>query len=413
MNHARPFMLAAFALLALLVPSATASASADLFLTGTASGDPMLDASEYPTTVEAERPNEGAATVLETPDGVVTCSTADFHQSGSLDEPQDSLTLSSTGKGYGDCEFDLTEGGSFDVEVTPNSCRFAYSSFANVSGPDFAAATAIECDNGDEIEIKEPQGLCVIDVPAQTLSEPAALTNTVGEGEGNLSIATGGSEVTYDVSDELFCGLVGLEGGVHEDGAIDIDLLAANVFMTGESGKVEASEYPKAIDGERFEESGVEGTLDVFDWGAGKLSCEAVDIDGGMLSGPAYSLNLAPTFSECDWDLDMNSCGYFIPDFEYQDDGNYHYDPEISCAEEGDAIEVGDALCTFSITPQALETKFQNVAINKETEGQKNVAMAIHGEGMDYTSEGEFCGLLERPEGSYEDGAMALYVRLN
>lgn len=402
-------------LAALLILPGHALAGTDVYLTGDEIAEPKLDAAEYPTKIEAERYGEGPATVLETSVGPISCETTNFSSFTQVKAPRDDFTLSSGEEAFSGCVFQAGESETA-VHVTTNSCRLAYTGFEYVTGPNFTAAAEIKCSNEDEIEVGDSSNLCVIHIPAQEINHPTTLTNTYGEIE-DLNIGTTGSGLTYDVQPG-FCPLLGLEEGIHEDGGIGLDLLAQDVFMTGGSARIEAAEYPTEITGERYEEGGVTGKLDVIEAGEIKSSCEGVEADGGTLAQPAYSLNIDTTFSECtsdSWEtpVDMNSCSYYIPEFRYlAGEGNYRYDPEIRCTSEGDAIEVGESLCTLSIHPQVLETEYINVAINKELGGQKDIAAAIVGEGLEYTSEPGFCGLLGVPEGDHDDGAMALYLLL-
>lgn len=402
-----------------IAPAGASAVPTDLYLSGGELGEPELGAAEYPADVDAERYEEGPIVVLSTPAGDLTCEDVSLGQIGQLDEPEASFYLwGGWGTaGYSGCTF----AEEIPTVIDSNGCQFVYDDFAYIDGPAFTADAEISCTKENEIHLSMAEGLCQVDIPAQTLNQTTDLTNTHVEGSEQLNAVMSGSELSYNVDPEGFCGLIGLKSGAHEDGSMDMDMLVQDVFMVGGSPKLEAAKYPTTVTGHRYEEFEIEGPLHILDPGNGEtFSCNRAEVDGGTLTAPAYELDLTPEFSECEWygseepELDMNSCSYFIPEFQYHaGEGNYRYDPEIKCG-EGDSIEIGlGGLCTLSIPPQTLHTEYINVAINKESQGIKDIALAILGENVEYIANPGFCELLGISEGAHEDGETAFYYRIH
>lgn len=186
-----------------------------LSLEGESEEEAQLTAGEYPAQVSGERlhlgEGYGEITLWEGPEREISCNTAQF-DGGELSEPlTGAIELTAA---YSGCSSESTE-----VTVEMNSCHYVYSSL-ELGSEGYEGPAEIACSEGDAIDL-HLEGACVVEVPAQTLSDSAVFVNRqFGNGHpSDWSEVLGlmsGSGVDYSVSG-YFCGLVGLETGTFED----------------------------------------------------------------------------------------------------------------------------------------------------------------------------------------------------
>jgi hypothetical protein len=180
------------------------------------------------------------------------------------------------------------------------------------------------------------------------------------------------------------------------------------VVPTGES-KLMAAKYPTTVTGTRLEYSGLKGKIVLLDVeGPGvTFECEAAEVSGGTLSGPASQITLVPKYSNCTAagipaTVSVNSCKYVLSDFVPDSKAGADVSAKIAC-NAGDVIKVSSEGCVFSIPAQSLsgESELQTA----EPNGEKLVAAGILGSGVKYSANGLTCYVsFGVSNGSYENG---------
>lgn len=195
-----------------------------LALEGDAEEEAQLTAGEYPAQIAGERMHLGEAsgeiTLWQASGKSVSCDAAEF-DGGELTGPHGEVELAAE---YSGC---VLENGEVETSVDTNGCRYVYSSLA-LGGEGYEGAAEIACDEGSAISFNL-EGLCTMEVPAQTLSDAAlfanrtfskAFPNDWSEVFGTMS----GSSIEYAVSGS-FCFLIGLETGTYEDASAHSDMV--------------------------------------------------------------------------------------------------------------------------------------------------------------------------------------------
>jgi hypothetical protein len=110
-----------------------------------------------------------------------------------------------------------------EAAIKMNSCHYQFSALDAKT----EAIASIVCNKGDAIVI-EAEGAsgispCTVELPSQTLTEPAAVINPVLKGEGKIAIAMTGGGLEYTAKGPL-CFLGGVTPGSFKNGA-------ANTYM--------------------------------------------------------------------------------------------------------------------------------------------------------------------------------------
>lgn len=419
-------VLAALAAAAMMAIPGVASAATDLHLAGGEPGTPEVVAEGYPATPEAKRYESESLKVLGASFGDVRCEAVQLEDS-TLNSPQSYLELKApnpeTTEDFSECAvyWSDEERESNEAAISMNHCDLAYSGFEHEAGPDYTGAASVSCSSDEEVEIKI--GVCEIGIPAQNLDQDIAMMNTYSSGE-LLRVHTTGSGLTYKILTPIACSMGGIEEGTHEDGTMDMDLLVRNVYLSGGVGKVEATEYPKTITGERLTIEDLVGEVTVLEVGGLKVSCQVVGMAGGTLTAPAYELTLGTTFSECalfneqgeekpEYTVTMNSCSYKIPSLHYGAEGEYTFTGKIVCAEGGDAIDINGNPCSFSIPAQSMNSSSEAVNL-EQFSSKEDIGVALYGSSLKYTAHEKYgCGFLGIPKGEHEDGAATMFLWLN
>ena len=266
----------------------------------------------------------------------------------------------------------------FPTTVSANSCGFSL--HVGNAGPPYAGRLDLSCaEEGDAIEYRVFNNaealLCSFDVGPRRASReyrsraPAAAPNAPSTSKSNPkeSIRIPGRQRLPGIRSSLRrrAQRLGGAGGVDEADA-PVGVFAAGeeiplgVYLAGEEAedeahqpRLEAESYPVTLGGTG---------LISFKVGVGKVNCEETELDG-PLTDAAAGQQLTAAFSGCTataykfpTTVSANSCGFSLHV------GNagppYAGRLDLSCAEEGDAIEyrvfnnAEALLCSFDVGPQ-------------------------------------------------------------
>jgi hypothetical protein len=385
---------------------------------------PRFEAGEYPATISGEQTAESQLILLRTGGSEIACDSSQWSGEASSATSQLSLAASFSG-----CEDEF--GNSVSVEM--NSCGYVLD--LDNAGPPYTGGIGVSCgEEGDTIEVADPEIGVTLAIAAQSTSDSVDYEN-VGAGEGQYVHAAIDAEgLDYTCTGGL-CFLFGGEGA-HEGGAMsgEVKLEGADgeeqqigfgvlgeethtLLVEGEESTEESTqprfasnEYPATISGEQTAES----QLILLRTGGSEIACDSSQWSGEA-SSPTSQLSLDASFSGCEDEfgnsvsVGMNSCRYV---FDLDNAGPpYSGGIEISCTEEGDAIEVEDAEIgiTIAIGAQSAagSVDYENVGAG----GSEHVDAAIDAEGLHYSCTGSLCFLFGG-EGAHEGGAMSGEVEL-
>jgi hypothetical protein len=325
-----------------------------------------------------------------------------------------------------------------EAAIKMNSCHYQFSALDAVKTQ---AIASIVCNKGDAIvvEAKGASGsLCTVELPSQTLTEPAGVVNFVPKGEGKIGIAmtSGGLEYTAKGS---ACFLGGVTPGTFKNGSSETYMLLHAVKGSGggtvvpgltikggtpETGaaRITSSVLPAKLSGGIFnlEMEGWKVAGEVpFKFGGPGVECGEIAYEGPeFFEALVKEFTLNAKFAECEFlgleaAIKMNSCHY---QFSALDAVKTAAIASIAC-NKGDAIVVeakgegGTSPCTVELPSQTLTTPAGVVNFIVKGEGKIGIAMA--GGGLEYTAKGSYCALGGLTPGTFKNGSSETYMLLH
>jgi hypothetical protein len=179
--------------------------------------------------------------------------------------------------------------------------------------------------------------------------------------------------------------------------------------------RMEASKYPAALTGERFEFGELKGSLTLLKAAGATASCTSVKLDGGSPAGPLTSFTLNASYSGCKLfgtavTVEMNSCHYDFSEFTKLSENGSGTAAAIACA-PGDSIKIAlESACTVRIPSQSLSGP--NELLNLGLEGPGPVGAHISDSNVSFTAEGPICSVLGFKTGANEGGTAESYMTL-
>lgn len=297
------------------------------------------------------------------------------------------------------CELEFQIGSESSVEIGPSNC-----------GPITTSALG-----------------CQVSIAQDSTKAPVVSYENLGKGstasvdisvEIPLLYTASGAQCTVSpkTGTALYKGewnVIGLDEFGNPIGIHATDELATGLFVEGEESEVPAEQprfaaeaYPASIAGE-----GDELRLGV---GVDSVRCDLAHFDGAV-TGESSELALEATYGQCTLlalpavkaTIDMNDCQYALS--ASNAGPPYEGDTELTCAGEGEAIEVGwqtfVGKCTMSISPQSLGgVSYDNLG----TGSSRTVAAEANGSGIAYSwsQTGTYGCFRSQATGSAENGTL-------
>lgn len=371
----------------------------------------QLQADTYPATMSGSAPS---VTLLSTPEGPkVTCESVEY-KGEKLNAPVESFSLAPS---YRSCTLN---GGKATVVTT--GCRYKYSSLTYLSGEEYSAAAAIDCDAGHAIAITfEEEGVnCTVKLPSQTLAGGKGTSFTSHKSSpSNMTATMAASNVAYTAegAEEGFgCLLLGIPTGSHSDGSMTGQGTIWYMYIGG-GPKVEAGGYPAELVGERFHLGSLYGPIKFFsNLEGGGVSCGKAAYSGS-LSAPSTSLSLGASYSECSVEntsiaVNMNGCSYVWSKFAPIAEGRVTSAAEIVCP-KGQAVELNlaEGFCVITMPSQTLTLEKPSELDAMTVGEEKVVGGAMVASGVEYTAE-NLCQVIGLENGTGNTGTITQYMLL-